>query len=267
MRHSLATITAWLLLVMSGCMSPINADHDGSDETDVVMPDPLRDAGSLPSGSSVAFSMDVDRFANLAAWLGHENTLTIEKAVHVERDNVTLDAKAGTRFSYTMGDDTGKFTFESPLPTVKANFASKIVGGVALRDVTINADGTGVAGTASFGKWPFRWLASEDNAGLAAAEALPEVWCYSMPACPPCNLAKKELDAATDLPFKPVWKQDSAPDWLTSRPAFWWHISGTQPSQSDVKNTRQSTGWNGLKDFQARWKNSREPKRFQREER
>ena len=92
---------------------------------------------------------------------------------------------------------------------------------------------------------------------VALIDERPEVWAYSMPACPPCVVAKNDFDGAKDLPFRVVWK-DSAPTWMPeSRPAFWWHTSGLIPTQDDVNNTRQLTGYSGLKDFLARWQNSR----------
>lgn len=252
-----ATLAA---LLAGGCVDVF--EYEKPDGEEIVVPDPLRDDSPSVSGSSVAFSMNAEQFGTLAAWLGHENTLTIEKPVHVERDNVTLDTKAGTRFSYEMGDSFGKFTFDRPYPTVKSGFA-KLIGGVSLHEVTLHADGSGLAAT-GLGRYRFRWLAEDEDAGTAAvANELPEVWAYSQPGCPPCVRARLELAAAKDLPFRVVWKED-APSWLESRPAFWWHISADQPTQKDVNNTRQATGWNGIKDFTERWKNSRQPKRFQR---
>lgn len=248
-----------LLLMAGGCMSPIHSEEKEPGGEDVVID---HDENSLP-GNAVSFSMDAEQFTNLVNWLGHENTLTIEKPVHVEQGGATLDAKAGTRFSYSMGEESGVFTFERPFPTVKAGFA-KLIGGVALHDITIHADGSGIAAT-GLGRYRFRWLDEESDAGSAvAADPMPEVWCYSQPGCPPCVRARLELAAAKDLKFRVVWKDEAAPDWLQSRPAFWWHISKEQPSQADVNNTRQMTGWNGLKDFVDRWKHSRAPKKYQR---
>lgn len=243
--------------IAGGCMAPISADEKDTGG-DVVVPDPPRD-DSPAAGSSVTVALPADQFAMLAGWLGHENTLTIEKPVHVEQANVTLDAKGGTTFSYTMSDDSGTFTFQRPFPTVKAGFA-KLIGGVALHDIVLNADGSGVAAT-GLGKYRFRWL-EDDSQQAAETKSLPEVWAYSMAGCVPCVRAKLELKDAKDLPFTVVWKDESAPDWLQSRPAFWWHTTGDQPSQKDVANTRQFQGWNGLKDFVERWKLSRKPERF-----
>lgn len=99
-------------------------------------------------------------------------------------------------------------------------------------------------------------------AGEAVVEdKLPEVFAYSMAGCVPCVLARLEIAAANDLPFRVVWQDVAAPGWLEGRPGFWWHTSKDQPSQQDIHNTRQFVGWSGIKDFQERWKKSREPKR------
>ena len=240
----------WVLvsLSFSGCMSPINADIVNQDV--ILVP-----TDESVAENAVSFSMDAEQFATIARWLGHGNTLSIEKAVHVEQENITLDAKAGTRLSYTMGEDSGKFVFEKPYPTVKAGF-TKLIGGVSLHDVTINSDGSGFAAT-GLGKHRFRWLDDDDAGSAATPSELPEVWCYSMPGCPPCVRARLELAAEKDLPFRIVWKDEAAPAWLATRPAFWWHTTGQQPTQADVANTRQVTGWNGVKDFTERWKASR----------
>lgn len=85
-------------------------------------------------------------------------------------------------------------------------------------------------------------------------DPLPEVWAYSAPGCDHCKRAKSEFAAATDLPFRVIWKTDP-PWWLESaaKPAFWFHVSRDQPSQDDVNNTRQTSGWPGLPEFRAKW--------------
>lgn len=251
MRLMLLKIS-WLLagLIAGGCMSPIPADVTGDV---IVEPVPIEES---VAGNAVSVSMTSEQFANLATWLGQKNSLVIEHAVHVEQESVTLDAKAGTRLSYVMADDNGTITFEKPYPTIKAGFA-KLIGGVALRDIVLKSDGSGSAGTASFGRYEFRWLADDDSGSAATPSELPEVWAYSMPGCPPCVRARLELAAAKDLPFRVVWRDEAAPAWLATRPAFWWHTTGQQPTQADVANTRQTTGWNGVKDFTQRWKASR----------
>ena len=235
-----------------GCVAPLATDLDG-DETAVVIPDHLLDDETSPA---IAVTASPDAFAEIAGWLGKTNTITVANATTIDRDAVTVNVPAGATVSYQFSDDLGTFTFAKPLPSVTA----KVLGwkvSPSLSVVTLRPSGDGSAKT-SLGTYRFKWLAEDDDAGSAAAdEKLPEVWCYSQPGCPPCVRARLELAAEKDLPFRIVWKDEAAPAWLTSRPAFWWHVSGQQPNQADVKNTRQVTGWNGVKDFSARWNASR----------
>jgi len=269
------------VLLLIGCVDRgtadiVDIDHDGGDETEIVLPDPLLDDLSSPS---IAVSASPDAFAEIAAWMGSGNTITLAKAMKVERPDVTLNLPANASVSYEFTGDAGLFTFAAPLPTVTASVLGFHVS-PSLKSITLKPDGSGVAST-GLGRRGFRWLADEESGGSAEAPAalpevesggsaeapaaLPEVWCYSQPGCPPCVRARLELAAAKDLPFRVVWKDEAAPEWLKSRPAFWWHVSANQPSQAEVQHTRQMTGWNGVKDVVARWKQSRDPKRFVRQ--
>lgn len=252
-----------ILLAFGGCVSPKESADLVDDGGDVIVePDPLLDVTS----PTVAVSASPDAFAEIAAWMGPSNTITLANAMTIERPDVTLNLPAKASLSYEFSEDVGRFTFSTPLPTVTASVLGFHVS-PSLKSITLKPDGSGVAST-GLGRRGFRWLADEadesDGGSAAAENSLPEVWCYSQPGCVPCVRARLELAAETDLPFKVVWKEDAAPKWLAARPAFWWHVSSEQPSQSDVNNTRQTTGWNGIKDFVERWKNSRTPKKFQR---
>lgn len=252
----------WLIFLLSltGCFSPINADVVEDGESVLVEPDPLSDDTS----STVAVSASPDAFAEIAAWLGPGNTITVSKAMRVERPEVTLNVPANASVRYEFTEDAGVFTFTNPLPTVTASVLGFHVS-PSLKSVTLKPDGSGVAST-GLGRRGFRWLVDDEDSGstAAATESLPEVWAYSQSGCPSCVRAKLELAAEKELPFRVVWKDEAAPEWLTSRPGFWWHVSGAQPSQADVNNTRQLTDWNGVKKFVERWNNSRSTKRYQR---
>ena len=249
MRLTLLKLAAMLAcLLASGCIAPINTDivDDGGDV--IVEPVPI-------DAPTVAVTASPDAFAEIAGWLGSSNTITVANATTIEQDAVTVNVPAGAKVSYSFADDLGTFTFAKPLPSVTA----KVLGWKVspwLSVVTLRPDGSGVAAT-GLGKYKFRWLADDDAGSAATPNELPEVWAYSMPGCPPCVRARLELAAAKDLPFRVVWRDEAAPAWLTSRPAFWWHTTGQQPTQADVANTRQTTGWNGVKDFTQRWKASR----------
>ena len=249
MRLTLLKLAAMLAsLIAGGCMSPINADivDDGGDV--IVEPVPI-------DTPTVAVSASPDAFASIAAWLGASNTITVKSAMAIEQEAVTVNVPAGATVSYQFSEELGTFTFAKPLPSVTA----KVLGwkvSPSLSVVTLRPSGDGSAKT-SLGTYRFKWLADDDAGSAATPSELPEVWAYSQPGCPPCVRARLELAAEKDLPFRIVWRDEAAPAWLTSRPAFWWHTTGQQPSQADVANTRQVTGWNGVKDFSERWKASR----------
>lgn len=248
MRLTLLKLAAMLTSLIAGCMSPIVTDIVDDDGDVIVEPVPI-------DAPTVAVSASPDAFAEIAGWLGTSNTITVANATTIDRDAVTVHVPAGATVSYQFSEELGTFTFARPLPSVTA----KVLGwkvSPSLSVVTLRPDGSGVAAT-GLGKYKFRWLADDDAGSAATPSELPEVWCYSMPGCPPCVRARRELAAAKDLPFRVVWRDEAAPAWLATRPAFWWHVSGQQPSQADVTNTRQTTGWNGVKDFTQRWKASR----------
>ena len=246
----LISITVAMMLSLGCAARPIDQQEIEPGGDVVVEPVEKQTAAG---GTSVAVTVSPEQFDEVARWFGTSNSITFTQPIHVERDGTTLDAKAGTKIGYEIGEGSGRFTFEKPWPTVRTNLLSRMIGGVSLYEVTLAADGSGVA-KSNVGQVRLRWL--EEKSNTAGAEDVPEVWCYSSPGCQPCENAKRELASADGLPFRIVWKED-APAWLQSRPAFWWHLSGITPSQADVQNTRQQTGWNGLKKFIDSWRSSR----------
>ena len=247
-------ITHLLTLTLAGCIAPLPVEPDII-EPDIVQPD-------TPDTPSIAVTASPDAFAEIKGWLGASNTITVANATTIDRDAVTVNVPAGATVSYQFSEELGTFTFAKPLPTVRASVLGFKVS-PSLSVVTLRPSGDGSAKT-SLGTYRFKWLADDDAGAAATPSELPEVWAYSQPGCPPCVRARLELAAEKDLPFRIVWKDDAAPAWLATRPAFWWHTTGQQPTQADVANTRQVTGWGGVKDFTERWKNSRSPKRYQR---
>ena len=251
---------SWLFpLLLLGCMSPLTADvvDDG------VIVDPVQPDES-DAGNAISFSMNDEQFASLATWLGKSNSVVFEKPFHVEAAGTTIDAKAGTRFDYELGDGSGAITFAKPFPTVKAGIA-KLIGGVSLHSIDLNSDGTGTAAT-GLGRYKIRWAAEDEDAGAAAAESLPELWYWSHEGCPPCARFESDYTANKESAlFKPVKKTGERPTWMPeSDPQFWWHTSGSVPTQADVANTRHQNGYQGWKDLVGKFDHSRSPKRFQR---
>ena len=82
---------------------------------------------------------------------------------------------------------------------------------------------------------------------VANTPDLPEVLAYCSPNCSACAVAKRELAATNNLPFRVVWK-DTAPAWVNSYPTFHWRISGNE--------WRQRNGWDGLATFTDIWRRS-----------
>lgn len=84
---------------------------------------------------------------------------------------------------------------------------------------------------------------------VVAEKEIPEVFAYSTTGCPPCALAKKELEAAKDLPFRVVWKKEP-PNWVSSFPTFHWHVKDG--------DWRKRDKWDGVEKLVEMWKKSRE---------
>jgi hypothetical protein len=222
-------------LIAGGCIAPIHRPSD-----DVEPKPPIDDVGQLEP-STIAVSMSSDDFANVVRWFGESNSITLHEPLKVSHDKVSLDFPANTHAHYTTNDAEVVITFDKPYPVVKAGLA-KLIGGVSLRSVKINADGSGEAGTI-LGNFGFRW--NEEVAGVAD---LPEVYLYVTSGCPACEVAKRELEKATDLPFKVIVK-DTAPSWVTMYPTLHWQVSGD--------DWRYRVGWDGVPRFVEIWKKSR----------
>ncbi len=245
----------WLTIaaiLFGGCMSP-PIDNTNLDTECIVDPSPVKptpDPISTPSLPSITVTASADAYSELDGWLGESNTITIGQAMKVERPDVTLNIPAGASVSYETGETLATFRFAKPLPTVSASVLGFHVS-PTLSQVILKPDGSGVAST-GLGRHGFRWLADEEDAGASAASDLPEIVAYSSAGCAPCAVAKRELAAAKDLPFRVTWK-DAAPAWVTAYPTFHWQVSGD--------DWRQRDKWDGIEKLVEIWKRSREPKK------
>lgn len=242
---------AWLFagMALAGCMSPNigeePADPDASERVVVV------DPGQPQALPSITVTASADAYSELAGWLGKSNTITIGEAMKVERPDVTLNIPAGASVSYEAGESLATFVFAKPLPTVSASVLGFHVS-PTLSQIILKPDGSGVAST-GLGRHGFRWLNADEDAGASgAASDLPEMVAYSTAGCPPCVVAKRELAAAKDLPFRVTWK-DAAPAWVNTFPTFHWHVAGD--------DWRKREKWDGVEKLVEMWKLSREPKK------
>lgn len=252
----------FVLLITLGCASPVPRERH---------PPPIVEHDDFPAGnegSSVSVSMPADTFAEIAGWIGSDNVITLEKPIHVEKDNVTVDAPAGTRVEYQMGDESGTFTFDKPFPTVKAGIA-RMIGGVALHAVTINSDGTGVAKITGGYPYKFTWLDSptasnpqtpcpcgcgltdcdclRSNAAVGAASTKPVMTIYAADWCGLCKKSKAECDAAEKLGTSPFHAEleERHPQWVKdigSLPVYSWIGKDGKPYTRVDPSTKKPIG-------------------------
>lgn len=182
---------------------------------------------------------------------------------------VTIHPGSTIDYSYNPEKNSMLFVFNEPRPTVEAGFSIfKIRPPLLSLVLTPDNVGTATVRTALGEvqrKFTINWADDTSSSGIASVEEnpekLPEVWCYSMDGCPPCEKAKKDFEAAKKiLPFYPIWKE-KPPEWMTEdRPQFWFHVSKDQPSQEDVANTRHKKGYTNLKDLIDVWAHNRQKK-------
>ena len=96
-----------------------------------------------------------------------------------------------------------------------------------------------------------RWIAFIVICGICQAADKPVVTMVSGPNCPWCDIAKRNLDAATDLPFtvkittiRPGWFS-SLPENEQILPTFYWDTHD-QP--------RRQAGWGGTQNLIESWR-------------
>lgn len=240
----------WLVsgLAIAGCVSPRSEEDviDPGDTEHVVI-----DSSEPQALPSINVMASADAYSELVAWMGDSNTITIGRALKVDRPDLTLNIPAGASVSYDASETLATFRFAKPLPTVSASVLGFRVS-PTLSQITLKPDGNGVAST-GLGRHGFRWLPDEEDAGASeAASELPEMLAYSSAGCPPCAIAKRELAAAKDLPFRVTWKS-TAPAWVSTYPTFHWHVTGD--------DWRKREKWDGVEKLTESWKRSREPKK------
>lgn len=261
------------LAICFGCAHGVDTEAIVDDElgadTIVVPVEPTPDVPATPT--SIAVEAAPDTYSELIAWLGTSNTISVKEPFTIDRSDVSVTIPANATMSYVTSDSASTFTFAKPLPIVTAKvFGLKIHPN--LSSILIRPDGSGVAST-SYGKKSFRWVADDEDAGAASTESLPEVWAYECGGF--CNVtaknklarAKKEFadaEKAGTLKYKVVWKPgDQAPSWMKpDRPAFWWDKVSNQPDDDKRGSTIYHYGYDGIDDFNGRWKKTRvEPKK------
>ena len=233
-----------LLLACFGCVAPIQ-------EQPQPTPAPVIDLGpGEPAASSIVVGVGSDVWSELKEWLGEGNTITLAKAFHIERPEVTLDLQPNTSMTFVTHETDAIFTFAKPLPIVTAHKFG-LTFHPTLSSLTIRNDGEGIAAT-SLGKYAFAWLKPE-AAAVEAEDTRPIVRAYSTDGCAVCAKAKRELDEAKELPFRTDWTK-KPPTWVDNFPTFHW-----EANKGDWRKREQ---WDGLDKFVEMWKRSREPKKM-----
>lgn len=86
------------------------------------------------------------------------------------------------------------------------------------------------------------------SVGSPVVEARPIVFGYTQPNCPPCEVAKREIAQAADLPFRVDWSR-APPDFVSQFPTFHWEAS--------PGSWRQRQGWDGVEGLRQIWSRSR----------
>jgi len=252
--------TWWLIAcVLVGCAQP---PQSLKDDGGIVLDDSIAIHDSAqPQEFVLTMAAPSSLFDMIRKFLPPNAKVTIElpqsHTISGEAGKVTLP----TVTQFTLSSDAKLITgrFKSPQPVLTSELFAGIKANPFMPTVQIRPDDT-VAIEAQgnlYHKWIVRELA--DTAG-ADAKSLPEVWAWSMPACAPCERAKKEIAAANDLPFKVIWKTGEPPErlGLESRPCFWWSVDTDQPDKSKAK-TKTLEGWHSLKHLREQWERSRSP--------
>lgn len=251
-------------LLFSGCTKPIAQESLTEPDGDCAIIDvekkiePEPDPISMPPVSVSAPQNVVDAVYQV---LGVKGSLPPKEDLTIEAPGAKVTIHPGSTADYEFFDGAYLFSFNEPRPTVEASALGFKIHPPLLR-LKLMPDNTGTATVkTAFGevnrKFAVNWEVTPGSLAIAD-EKLPEVWCYGADDCEPCKKAKRDFETAKAImPFKPNWGE-KVPSWAEDgRPLFWWHISKDKPSQEDIQNTKQRTGYLNLKEFLERWKASR----------
>jgi hypothetical protein len=252
---------AWLFLVcvLLGCAQPTQTIRDDGgivlDDSPITIHD-----NAAPQEFVLTMAAPSSLFETIRKFLPPNAKVTIEvpqpHTISGGAGKVTLP----TVTQFTLSSDAKLITgrFKSPQPVITSELFAGIKATPFMPTVQIRPDDT-VAIEAQ-GTLYHKWIVREIDTAGADVKQLPEVWAWSMPACGPCEAAKKAIAAADDLPFRVIWKTGAPPArlGLESRPCFWWSVDTDKPDGSKTK-TKTIEGWHSLKHLREQWERSRSP--------
>lgn len=170
-----------LCFTLSGCAKPIRAIEKPIPEPqpDVVdnrdIGDQHSDEEALPSPDPQGVAVQVSIPPNAWEWLAKNvvcQTITLEDEIRV--DGVTVPA--GSHLKIEVEQDHALVTFSKPYPNARRGIVN-----ADIKAVTLKPDGSGLAQTAKFGSWGFRWLddgvKAGDSHGCACGCSTPNCQC------------------------------------------------------------------------------------------
>jgi glutaredoxin len=258
--------TALLLLLLCGCFTA--AQEPVKPKRVIPSRQATPDTGEKPF---LTVEASDSWLSDLHKWLGDSNVLQIEQALSVRIPGLSVAIPAGARISYTLTDTGGMVKFENPRPVI-----TTVQYGVTLHPYLNAIELRPKDGIATVQEGPFirkkgfaiNWDGGDKSAGLPEVTftepELPELWMYSTKNCGQCEVAKRAMKEAKDLPFKFVVIEGEPPfarknGAAHQYPTFWWHKTQPRPSVEDLPNTRtpEQPGWPGLKNMLDQWHKSR----------
>lgn len=183
---------------------------------------------------------------------------------------VTIHPGATIDYTYLAEEDSMKFVFNEPRPTVEAGFSIFKIH-PPLLSLILSADNVGTATVQTAvgkieRKFSINWQDELLGAQVKEEKKGPVLRFHTMKGfCPPCNVGKKELaeaKAAGKLPFDYEITEDSVDQISTSRPVLtcesmgktWTPTHAADDPKTGAKKGDFRPGWYGVDDAIAWWK-------------
>ena len=234
-----------LFLLCVGCIPATPAQPKPTPKPVIVQPI----ADDTPDALTLSVNAESSLIATLHEIIGDGGSVTLDPSepIVVTRPEATLTIKPGTRLTYSMTADSGRFTFSEPRPRVTAKVWGLKVSPELTR-LDLNADNTGTAHVQSGPvklqrRFALNW---EQPTGASESAALPVVTIYTTDFCGYCNAARTGLADVDEFTLREVHtRSGSVPGWVTSFPTFHWQTSS---------GWKKYVGWPGRDSLVASWR-------------